>query len=79
MRIKLDEGTAELWDLEPIDRIAMRSQYRRLRMVIYAPQSSDYATNGMCQGHYGMDRDEAKRFLHEFYSEVSMSTYEWSK
>ena len=66
-------------DLRLVDRIAMRSQYRRLRMALYAPQSSEYATNGMYQGHYGMPRHEAKGFLSDFYSEVSMSTYESEK
>ena len=79
MRIKLRGNTAHLYDLELIDRVAMRSQYRRLRMAMYAPQSSPYAAHGMYQGCYGMNTDEAKLFLYKFYHEISMSTYEGSK
>lgn len=68
-----------LLDLDLADRCAVRRQYRILRIAIYAPQSSEYAVNGMYQGCYGMDREQAKQALWAFYSEVSYAAYLGSK
>lgn len=62
-------------DLDPIDRCAARRHYRILRIVTYAPQSSEHALGGMCQGWYGMDRDEAKAFIFNYYTELSWHNY----
>jgi hypothetical protein len=68
-----------LWetDLDLEDRCAARRQYRTLRLVIYAPQSS--GRGEMYQGCYGMSREDAKRFLRQFYLQVSWYTYLGSK
>ena len=70
-----------LWNLELdlADRCAARRQYRSIRIVMYAPQSSPYAANGMCQGWYGKSREEAKRFIYDFYQEVAWLEYLGSK
>lgn len=67
------------YDLDAPDRCAMRRQYRSLRLVMYAPQSSPYAANGMCQGWYGKSRDEAREFLAALYKEVAWHNYVGSK
>ena len=72
-------GRAILWDLDLRERVAVRRQYRTLRIAIYAPQSSEHATNGMLQGFYGMTRHEAKVFLMKFYVEIAAHRYLGSK
>lgn len=70
-----------LWDmdLDLADRCSARRQYRAVRIVTYAKQSSPCAKNGLYQGHYGKDRDQAKRFILYFYKEVAWLQYIGSK
>jgi hypothetical protein len=62
-------------DLDERERCAIRRHYRDLRLAIYAPQSSEYAWNGMYQGCYGMDRDEAKVFLWDYWTTIADHVY----
>lgn len=66
-------------DLDLEDRCAARRQYRTLRIAMYAPQSYTRPDRPSYQGCYGMDRDEAKKFLSDFYKVVSWKTYMGSK
>lgn len=66
-----------LYELDLADRCAMRRQYRTLRLVIYAPQSSGYTP--MLQGCYGLSREEAKVILREFYTQIDWNLYIGSK
>ena len=68
-----------LTDLSWPDRCACRRHYRILRIAMYAPQNSPYAKHGMYQGCYGMHRVDARRFLRDFYNEISQMSYIGSK
>jgi hypothetical protein len=66
-------------DLSVADKCAARRQYRTLRLAMYAPQSSEYAVNGMYQGCYGHDRDGAREIIRNYYTTLSWLTYLGSK
>lgn len=63
-------------DLNALDRAYARRCYRIVRIAIYAP---DGAQGDRFHGWHGMDRDTAKRFVSEFFTEVSWHMYLGSK
>lgn len=81
MRIKAGnlDGMVVLWELSERDRAVLRRHYRVLRMAIYAPQGTPWAERGMCQGWYGLSREEAKAKLVSYWAEVDEAYYIGSK
>ena len=79
MKIRTEEWTAH-FDEVPVDvRNAMRTTYRilRIRIPYAAPMSDDLdRMNIRSEGFfYGMDREQAKRFIADFLREVDWHAY----
>ena len=72
-------GRARLDELSAADRATIRRWYRTLRIAIYAPQSSEYAKDGMFQGAYGLGREEVRDLLGKIAIEVDWHIYMGSK
>ena len=66
-------------DLDLAERCAARRQYRILRIAMYGDIEYTGWDRPAYQGCYGLDRDEAKKRIAEFYDEVSWMSYIGSK
>ena len=66
-------------DLTLEDRCAARRHYRILRIAIYGDIAYTGWDRPALQGCYGLERDEAKKRIRDFYGDVSWNTYLGSK
>lgn len=66
-------------DLSLADRCAARRQYKTLRLAMYANIEYTGWDRPAYQGCYGMDRDAAKKFIRDYYAQVSWADYLGSK